>query len=79
MTTATAARPRMENRVAAETLATGRFRTGLIRPAMPLALEDEFRLNLDDLPRRSIGLNVDGFNASLFSRLLDLVDRLRGR
>lgn len=43
------------------------------------ARDDEFRLNLRDLPRASTGLQVDGFAPSLFSRLLDLIDRLRGR
>lgn len=77
MTTSTVARPPLASRAAATTLATGRFRAGLIRSALPLAPDDEFRLNLEDLPRGPIGLNVDGFKATLFSRLLDFVDRLR--
>ena len=48
-------------------------------PADAAAEDDEFRLNLSDLPRLSTGLNVDGFQPSLTSRVLDLIDRLRKR
>ncbi len=43
------------------------------------AADDEFRMNLSDLPRVSPGLQVDGFTPSLTSRILDLLDRIRGR
>lgn len=43
------------------------------------AEDDEFRMNLGDLPRMSPGLHVDGFTPSLTSRILDLFDRIRGR
>lgn len=43
------------------------------------AEDDEFRMKLDDLPRMSAGLHVDGFSPSLASRILDLFDRIRGR
>ena len=48
-------------------------------PGDAIAEDDEFRLNLSDLPRMSTGLNVDGFQPSLTSRVLDLFDRLRRR
>lgn len=41
--------------------------------------DDEFRMNLGDLPRTKPGLHVDGFQPSLTSRVLDLFDRLRKR
>lgn len=46
---------------------------------MAAAEDDEFRVNLSDLPRLSPGLHVDGFTPSLTSRILDLFDRIRGR
>lgn len=54
---------------------------GRIMPPMlpPVASEDDFRVNLGDLPRKPVDLEVDGFAPSLFSRLLDLIERLRGR
>ena len=41
--------------------------------------EDEFKMNLGDLPRTKPGLDLDGFQPSLTSRVLDLFDRLRKR
>ena len=41
--------------------------------------DDEFKMNLGDLPRMKPGLDVDGFQPSLTSRVLDLFDRLRKR
>lgn len=41
--------------------------------------EDEFKMNLGDLPRARPGLQVDGFEPSITSRVLDLFDRLRKR
>lgn len=41
--------------------------------------DEEFQLNLADIPRMPAGLHVDGFAPSLTSRILDLFDRLRGR
>jgi hypothetical protein len=41
--------------------------------------DEEFRMNLVDLPRIPAGLHVDGFAPSLTSRVLDLFDRLRRR
>jgi hypothetical protein len=41
--------------------------------------DDEFKMNLGDLPRTKPGLDVDGFEPSLTSRVLDLFDRLRKR
>lgn len=41
--------------------------------------DDEFKMNLGDLPRTRPGLDVDGFEPSLTSRVLDLFDRLRKR
>jgi hypothetical protein len=41
--------------------------------------DDEFKMNLGDLPRTKPGLDVDGFQPSLTSRVLDLFDRLRKR
>ncbi len=41
--------------------------------------DDEFKMNLGDLPRTQPGLHVDGFQPSLTSRVLDLFDRLRKR
>jgi hypothetical protein len=35
--------------------------------------EDEFRLNLSDIPRLRESMEVDGLKPSLLSRLLDLV------
>jgi len=35
--------------------------------------EDEFRLNLSDIPRMRESLEVDGLKPSLLSRLLDLI------
>lgn len=43
------------------------------------APDDEFKMNLTDLPRTQPGLNVDGFEPSLTTRVLDLFDRLRKR
>lgn len=44
----------------------------------PVAAQDEeFHLDLSDLPRNPAGLHVDGFTPSLLSRLLDLIDRIR--
>ena len=43
------------------------------------ASDDEFKMNLGDLPRAKPGLDVDGFEPSLTSRVLDLFDRLRKR
>lgn len=39
--------------------------------------DDEFKMNLGDLPRTRPGLHVDGFQPSLTSRVLDLFARLR--
>ena len=39
--------------------------------------DDEFKMNLGDLPRTQPGLHVDGFQPSLTSRVRDLFDRLR--
>ena len=41
--------------------------------------DDEFKMNLGDLPRTQPGLHVDGLQSSLTSRVLDLFDRLRKR
>jgi len=41
--------------------------------------DDEFTMKLGDLPRTRPGLDVDGFQPTLASRFLDLVDRLRKR
>ncbi len=41
--------------------------------------DDEFTMNLGDLPRTQPGLQVDGFQPSLTTRVLDLFDRLRKR
>jgi hypothetical protein len=41
--------------------------------------DDEFRMNLGDLPRTKPGLDVDGFKPSMTSRVLDLFDRMRKR
>lgn len=41
--------------------------------------DDEFKMNLGDLPRTRPGLQVDGFEPSITSRVLDLFDRLRKR
>jgi hypothetical protein len=41
--------------------------------------DDEFKMNLGDLPRTRPGLHVDGFQSSLTSRVLDLFDRLSKR
>lgn len=41
--------------------------------------DDEFKMKLGDLPRTKQGLDVDGFEPSLTSRVLDLFDRLRKR
>lgn len=49
------------------------------RTAAPVAavgfdeLEDEFRLNLSDIPRMRESLEVEGLRPSLLSRLLDLI------
>ena len=39
--------------------------------------EDEFRLNLSDIPRMRESLHVDGLKPSLLSRFLDLVVPLK--
>ena len=39
--------------------------------------EDEFRLNLDDIPRMRESMDVDGLKPSLLSRLFDLVSPLK--
>jgi hypothetical protein len=49
------------------------------KPSFAAEEDDEFRMNLSDLPRMSTGLHVDGFTPSLTSRVLDLLDRLRKR
>lgn len=36
-------------------------------------IEDEFRLNLSDIPRMRESLEVEGLKPSLLSRLLDLI------
>jgi hypothetical protein len=36
-------------------------------------IEDEFKLNLNDIPRQRETLDVEGLKPSLLSRLLDLV------
>ena len=36
-------------------------------------VEDEFKLNLNDIPRQSETLDVEGLKPSLLSRFLDLV------
>ncbi len=50
-----------------------------VSPLFATEEDDEFRMNLGDLPRMSTGLHVDGFAPSLTSRVLDLFDRLRKR
>jgi hypothetical protein len=39
--------------------------------------EDEFRLNLTDIPRMQESMHVDGLKPTLLSRLLDLVAPLK--
>lgn len=39
--------------------------------------EDEFRINLSDIPRMRESMDVDGLKPSLLSRLLDLVAPLK--
>ncbi len=36
-------------------------------------VEDEFKLNLNDIPRQRATLEVEGLKPSLFSRLLEMV------
>jgi hypothetical protein len=55
-------------------------RTSRMAPlSASIAADDEFRIDLSDLPRANPGLHVDGFQPSLASRVLDLIDRLRNR
>jgi hypothetical protein len=39
--------------------------------------EEEFRINLADIPRQQESMDVEGFKPSLLSRLFDLVAPLK--
>ena len=39
--------------------------------------EDEFKLNLSDIPRQQESMDIDGFKPTLLSRLFDLVAPLK--
>jgi hypothetical protein len=39
--------------------------------------EDEFKLNLSDIPRQPESMDIDGFKPTLLSRLFDLVAPLK--
>jgi len=39
--------------------------------------EDEFRLNLSDIPRQQESMEIEGFKPSLLSRLFDLIAPLK--
>jgi hypothetical protein len=52
-----------------------------VRPAEGFAFaadhEDEFRVNLGDIPRPQETMEVEGFKPSLLSRLFDLIAPLK--
>lgn len=39
--------------------------------------EDEFRLNLSDIPRQRESMDIEGFKPTLLSRLFDLIAPLK--
>lgn len=39
--------------------------------------EDEFKLNLGDIPRQQESMDIEGFKPTLLSRLFDLVAPLK--
>lgn len=54
-------------------------RTGYSLAAAAAGAEDELRLDLRDIPRTQLSMDVEGFKPSLLSRLFDLFAPLHRR
>jgi hypothetical protein len=75
MSAASSANPQMRRNPAAPAQPAPRAaaRSAPMYAFVSSEIEDEFKLNLNDIPRQRETLDVEGLKPSLLSRLLDLV------